>query len=378
MLLWYQTALTAAMMCVLLTTLYNLRCMPRLPSGDPLPRPLPLVSILIPARNEQRNIGECLDSLTAQDYLEMEIIVLDDDSSDATADIVRERATRDSRIRLIQGQALPPLWHGKTWACHQLSQQAKGSWLLFVDADTRHRHDSVTSALAAAHAMRLDLLSLIPDMALGGFWERVIMSVVPLVFVGCAPHVLFTKTRLPMLAGAIGPFMLFRREMYKRFGGHEAVRSDIAEDMCIARHVKRAGGRIALADGVDTLRVEFYSGLEEVWNGLTKSLFAIFDYSLVRTLSLVALFGIVFLGPYGFLYQAWKAGLGDLAHFSLPLTQIILTWISLWLIDGRYLIPRRYAMTVLMAILFCLHSVGRSLFGVGTVWKGRAYQFRGH
>jgi len=382
MLLYYQVIVLAAMLYLLFTTLYNLRTMVRLPSGHDLPESLPLVSVLVPARNEARNIRDCLEMLVGQDYPNVEIIVLDDDSSDATPEIVREVAASHSQVRLVMGQPLPPGWHGKTWACQQLSKEARGEWLLFADADTRHRPNSISAAVAAACGQGLDLVSLIPDMALKSFWERVIMSVVPFIFVGCAPHSLFTKTRLPALSAAIGPFMLFRREVYGRFGGHEAVRSDIAEDIFIARCVKRAGGRIALADGAETLRVEFYSGFQEVWRGLTKSTFAVFDYSLPGIAAMVATFAVLFLGPYVFLYQAWQHGLSDLAHFSLPLTQIVLTWVSMWLIDGRFLIPRRYAfllgLTVFMAILFCLHSVWCSLFGAGTVWKDRAYQFRGH
>lgn len=381
MLLYYQLFATAIMLYVLSVAIYNLGFMPRLPSDDPLPDSLPLVSVLIPARNEAHNIGACLESLIAQDYPRLEIIVLDDDSSDVTPDIVRQVSLCREHIRLVTGQPLPPSWHGKTWACHQLSQEAKGDWLLFVDADTRHRPDSVSAALALAQARNLDLLSLIPDMALKTFWERVIMSVIPFVFVGCVPHDLFTRVKWPVLAGAIGPFMLFRRDVYERFGGHKAVQSDIVEDVFLARWVKRAGGRIALADGVRVLSVEFYSGFREVWKGLSKSAFAAFDYSLVGMGTVLALFAVLFLGPYVSLYQAWSRGLADLAHFSLPLTQVILTWLAMWFIDARFEIPRRYAfavgLTVLMAVLFCLDSIASSLFGAGTVWKGRAYQFRG-
>ncbi|GAB4412354.1 MAG: hydroxychlorobactene glucosyltransferase CruC [Anaerolineales bacterium] len=380
MFLWYQAFASVVMVYVVLTTLYNLRFMPRLPSDAPLPADLPLVSVLVPARNEERNIGACLESLRAQDYPNLEILVLDDESSDATAAIVEAMARQDGRVRLLRGQPLQPGWHGKTWACHQLAQAARGEWLLFADADTRHRPNSVSSALALAHARSLDLLSLIPDMGLKGFWERVMMAVIPLVFVGCVPHFVFTRTRTPILAAAIGPFMLFRRETYERFGGHEAVRADIVEDVFIARWVKRAGGRIALADGVDTLRVDFYNGFRETWNGLSKSTFAAFDYSLTGILAAITAFVALFLGPYAVLYHAWRAGLTDLAHFSLPFTQVVLAWVAMWFINGRFTIPRRYAMliglTVLMAALFCFNSIGSSMFGAGTVWKGRAYQFR--
>jgi len=333
MLIRYQLLITVISVCLLLTTLYNLRYMLRLPSDLPLPQALPLVSVLIPARNEGLNIRACLESLLAQDYSNVEIIVLDDDSSDATPCIVQELAALDARVRLIQGQPLASDWHGKTWACHQLSGQARGEWLLFVDADTRHQPNSVSSALAAAHSQDLDLLSLIPDMGLKSFWERVIMSVIPFVFVGCLPHSLVTRTHYPMLVAAIGPFMLFRADTYRRFGGHEAVQSDIVDDVFIAREVKRVGGRVALADGVSTLTVAFYQDFREAWNGLSKSAFAAFDYSLIKTILALMACAVIFLGPYRFVYQAWGSDLTDLAHFSLPLTQVVLIWIAMWLID---------------------------------------------
>jgi chlorobactene glucosyltransferase len=382
MLLYYQLVATAAMLCVLLTSLYNLRTMPRLPGGGSLPQPLPLVSVLIPARDEERNIRACLEALLAQDYPLFEILVLDDDSADATSCIVQEIATYDKRVRMLKGLPLPSGWHGKTWACHQLSQEANGEWLLFVDADTRLRPNTISAALALAASRHLDLLSLLPVVTASSFLERTIMSVIPLLFVACSPHSLFTKTRIPVLVAAIGTFMLFRREVYNRFGGHEAVRSDIVEDIFIARWVKRVGGRVALADGVEAMRVQFYSGFQETWQGLSKSAFATLDYSLIGMFATLAFFSTLFIGPFGFLYWAWTSGLGDLAHFSLPLLQIVLAWIAMWLVDGRFAIPRRYALltalTVAMMVVCCLNSVASTLLGAGTVWKGRAYQFRGH
>lgn len=380
MLTHYQLFITVVMIYVLWTTLYNLRHMLRLPSEAPCPWPPPLVSVLVPARNEARNIRACLESLLKQDYPNLEILVLDDDSSDATPEIVRQLAAHHPRLRLLSGQPLPPDWHGKAWACQQLAQHARGEWLLFVDADTRLRSDCLSSALAVAWANGLDLVSLLPDMALRTFGERVIMAVIPFVFIACVPHFAFTWTRYPGLVAALGPFMLFRAETYRRFGGHEAVRRDIVEDVMIARWVKRAGGRVALVDGVATLRVEFYQGFREAWYGLSKSAFPAFDYSLLGLLLALGAFALVFLGPYLFLYGAWRDGLRDLPHFWLPLAQVSCGVLAVGLIDGRVRIPRPYALllglTVLVAMLFSLHSVWSHLWGPGTVWKGRTYQFR--
>jgi chlorobactene glucosyltransferase len=371
--------MTLAAVYVVLTTLYNLRHMLRLPTSVPLPCPLPLISVLIPARNEEHNIGACLESLLGQDYAHLEILVLDDESSDATQRIMRGFAEHNEHVRLIHGSPLPPGWHGKTWACHQLSLAARGEWLLFTDADTRHGPGSVSAALAAAQARQLDLLSLIPDMAPRGFGERVLMSVIPFVFVACVPHIAFTRTRLPILAAAIGPFMMFRKETYLRMGGHESVKSDIAEDVFLARRVKQVGGRIALADGISTLRVEFYRSFHEAWHGMSKSAFAVFDYSLSRILLALTACFIACVGPYLFVYYSYTHGLTDMAHFSLPLTQILLTWVAMWLVDRRFRIPARYSMligfSIFVAITMCIRSVHQTVLGPGTSWKGRTYQF---
>lgn len=376
----YQVLIALITLYVLVVAWFNLRTMIRLPTGDPLPQPLPLVSVLLPARNEARNIGPCLASLVAQDYPHLEIIVLDDDSTDETASIAQEFAARYSQVRLIRGQPLPVGWHGKAWACHQLAQEARGEWLLFVDADTRHQPNAVSAALAAASARGLDLVSLLPDMALETFGLRVIMAIIPFAFVGCVPHTAFTCTRWPLLAGAIGPFMLFRREVYQCLGGHEAVRADIVEDVFIARRVKSVGGRIALADGVDVLRVEFYRDFGEAWHGLSKSAFPAFNYSVLALLVALAAFAAVFLGPYVSLYNAWYTHRTDFWHLGLPLLQVALTWLAVALIDRRFRIPPWYAplslLTILAAILFAMDSVANSLWGAGVEWKGRTYQFR--
>ena len=145
---------------------------------------------------------------------------------------------------------MPAGWHGKAWARHQLSQIAQGEWLLFTDADTRHRPHSVAAAQHCARQERADLLSLIPHMVIGSFWERVMMSLIPFAFAGVIPLPLLTRIRSPFLAGALGPFMLFCRSTYTRLGGHDSIRDDIVEDVFLARQVKRAGGRIAMADGM--------------------------------------------------------------------------------------------------------------------------------
>src|SRR5258707_13737719 len=152
----YQAVVTALLAARLLNTLNNLRLIRRL---HPRPHPAsgPLVSILVPARNEARTIARCVISLVRQDYPCCEVLVLDDESEDATPEIVDRVARRYPQMRLLRGSALPSGWHGKAWACRQLGLAARGEWLLFVDADVVLAQECVTAALAAAREQSADL-----------------------------------------------------------------------------------------------------------------------------------------------------------------------------------------------------------------------------
>src|SRR4030042_153519 len=134
----YQQIIAFVLLILFVNLLLNLRSLNRARGNNKPPEPGPLIAVLIPARNEEANIGACLDSLRKQDYPYFEILVLDDSSTDGTAEVVARLASEDQRVKLLKGQPLPPGWAGKPFACHQLAQEARGSWLLFTDADTLH------------------------------------------------------------------------------------------------------------------------------------------------------------------------------------------------------------------------------------------------
>ena len=184
--LLYQNALTVILIFVLVNTLNNMRRLRRpLPPekwSDP-----PLVSVMVPARNEERNIGRCVRSLLAQDYPRLEVLVLDDHSVDRTPAILEELAREDERVTVLDGQPLPPNWHGKAYACYQLARAARGEWLLFVDADTQHDPRCVSSTVWMAIQERADLLSLFPHFATGTWWERLMLPVIPFALLAGLP-----------------------------------------------------------------------------------------------------------------------------------------------------------------------------------------------
>lgn len=193
----------------------------------------------------------------------MEVVVLDDGSTDETPAIVAEMARRDPRLRLRAGQPLPAGWMGKNFACYQLAQEARGQWLLFTDADTVHHPQTLAWALTAAKQNQADLVTLVPCAVTHTVGEQLLLPIIPFGILGLFPLAFGARLGIPALTMAIGTFMLFRRETYERIGGHAAVRGEIAEDVVLARRVRRYGGRVVLLDGADYLDVHFYRGFWE-------------------------------------------------------------------------------------------------------------------
>ena len=188
--LGYHVLVIGILLISLLAVLANLACFDGLRAAEPFPPDAPLVSILVPARNEALNIGACVGSLLAQDYPNCELLVLDDHSEDGTGDIVRGLGVSDAgeRARLVRGEALPEGWGGKNWACHQLAQQARGQYLFFTDADTTHAPGTVSAAVAYRQRHRADLVSAWPRLVTETWSEKLIIPMIVLLGMVLYPH----------------------------------------------------------------------------------------------------------------------------------------------------------------------------------------------
>lgn len=241
-------------------------------AAPPAAADAPQVSVVVPARNEARNIERCLTRLAAQDYPadRFEVIVVNDHSTDGTGEIVAELARRDGRIRLVEGSELPPGWTGKCNACWQGAQAARHPWLCFVDADTAAEPALLSAAMHAAVADRLDLLSLEPLQELGTFWERLIIPS-GMLLVAFTQDIGRVNDPASPEATANGQFLLFRREAYEAIGGHRAARQAICEDRALAQAVKRSGRRLALLGAERFIRTRMYRSLGELWEGFSKN-----------------------------------------------------------------------------------------------------------
>jgi chlorobactene glucosyltransferase len=252
------------------------RLLPRL-DGASLPpgEQAPQITVIVPVRDEEANIAPCLQSLLTQDYPanRLKVLAVDDHSADATAQIVRRLAARHPQIGLIATPPLPPRWIGKSHACWIGASAAapQAQWLCFIDADVRADRALLASAVRAACARRLDLLSLAPRQELYSFAERLILpcGLILLSFIQDLRH---AQARTSQSVTATGQFMLVRREAYAAVGGHAAVCTAICEDLEFARRLKQSGRSVLLMDGEDMLATRMYTGWRTLWPGLAKNL----------------------------------------------------------------------------------------------------------
>jgi glycosyltransferase involved in cell wall biosynthesis len=233
--------------------------------------PQPLVSVIVPARNEETSLAGCLHSLTTQTGVSFEIIVVDDHSTDHT----REIATSFPAVKLIEAGPLPAGWTGKNNAVTAGAQTARGAWLLFTDADTVHLPGSLAAALKEAQENDAELLSYSPEQIAVTFWE---MATLPVVFAELARQYSPSKVSDPAspIAAANGQYLLIRRDTYDAVGGHAAIASNILEDVALARAVKSAGRKIRFRYGANAVRTRMYRNYRQLRDGWTKNLALLF------------------------------------------------------------------------------------------------------
>ncbi len=237
------------------------------------------VAVVVPARNEELNIGRCVESLTTQDYLSerLRVVIVDDDSTDATALIVRKVQAHPNALDLIHGQPLRDGWKGKPFACyqgvertHSLFGDTPPQWLCFMDADTWAGPELIRCAVAVAEAWGIDMLSLEPTQVLGSFWERLVIPAG--LFMMAFGHDL-RKVNDPLRPEAVanGQFILIRQTVYAQIGGHASVREELSEDSALARLVKHSGHRLAVLGTRGLLWARMYRGLTSLWEGVSKN-----------------------------------------------------------------------------------------------------------
>ncbi len=339
-----------------------------------------LVSVLVPARDEEARIGACLEALARQDYRALEVLVLDDCSSDRTAEVARSFEGRVRGLRVVAGEPLAPGWVGKPHACARLAREARGEWLLFTDADVELAPSGVARGLALARATRADLLTALPAQRTGSFAEALAIPLLYFVVAGFLPMFAIPFVRWPRLAAASGQFMLFRREAYERAGGHEAVRGEIVEDVALAVAVRRAGLRLVIANGRELAGCRMYTSWFEVVEGFSKNAFAGLGNSVANLVLLILIALALFVAPPVALAASLAVSLtagapaAVWAPFALETALALAARLAL---AAAFRHPAWTAPLHPLAVLAALAVAARSFwltrFGGGVRWRGRRY-----
>jgi glycosyltransferase involved in cell wall biosynthesis len=348
----------------LLNTILNLLLIRRLRPGA-IGRG-PLVSIIVPARDEERAIEATVRALLAQDYPFLELIVVNDRSTDATGTILA--SIDDPRLTVIDNIEPPDGWLGKPWALHEGSRRAKGDLLLFVDADILYGPGALGAAVAEIERSGVTMLALFPHIEMQGVWENAAMANLTMFGFTFLPTWLGDRLRVTTLAIGGGTGNLIRRADYEAIGGHEALKAAVIDDIGLARHVRSSGRHTELVRADDLISVRMYHGLGEIVRGFTKNAFATMDrrYVFVTFGLLLALLVNVF--PY--LRAATGDRLAIVTIGLITLTRVILflavrypLWSALLLHPLQVLI-----WTFIMARSMWITGVRRQLD-----WRGRSY-----
>ncbi|MBE0480580.1 MAG: glycosyltransferase [Dehalococcoidia bacterium] len=334
--------------------------------------PLPRISVLVPARNEQDNIEGCLISLLTQDYPDFEVLSLDDDSKDETWEKMRALAASHRELRVIKGEPLPQGWIGKHWGCHQLASAASGDLLLFTDADTRHQPSSLRTAAAALTQSRSDLVSVLPKQNAASFAEKLIVPIIYWSMLSFLPLALAYRIRIPSLSFALGQFMLIRYPAYRDVEGHSSIRGHVLDDLQLARNLKSKGMGWRVIDGTDQVECRMYRGLKQAFGGLSKNLFAVFDYNIPVFVWIWIL--TVFWAPIIVLLLVPSGVFHSNPLLFLSATAVVLSLISWALTTFRFsyswYLPLLYPLVAWVAVIFAFSSMIMTLRG-STMWKDR-------
>lgn len=255
--------------------------------NSPVPDRYPSITTIVPARNEERNIGRCASGLTQQDYNNLEMVFVDDASTDRTPDILEQYETADTRVKVVHTEPRPEGWNGKQWACHSGYLLATGDWLCFIDADTYAEPDLLSKTIAYAIAHNVDFLTLQPWYEIKGIWERIVLPETLIPLFAIFPPDLVNSARSRM-AIANGQFILIRRSVYEAIDGHVGVRGRMMDDFPLAQNTKKAGFCLHMVDGSEVMRVRLYTNLKEIWAGGLKAAVEITSGWIVSTLIVLA------------------------------------------------------------------------------------------
>ena len=347
------------------------------------------VAVLIPARNEEANIGACLECALASRNVRLEVLVLDDGSTDRTAEIVSEVATRDERVQLLQAPRLPAGWNGKQHACWILAQASQSETMLFLDADVRVQPGAIERCVAEQQAQRLPLLSGFPRQITAGWMEKLLLPLIHFVLLSFLPMGRMRLSTSAAYAAGCGQFFVAEREAYFASGGHEAIRETRHDGLRLPQLFRGHGYRTDIFDLTELAEVRMYDSAHAVWSGLAKNA----TEGIATPARIVPFTVLLMLGqilPAG-AAAAWLAVCVSVvivgATFDRPvLAALVSAAIVLALVASylpRLLAVRRFRQPLISALLHPLgvalllmvqwYAVARQVLGRPVAWRARTY-----
>ncbi|WP_280768327.1 glycosyltransferase [Salipaludibacillus daqingensis] len=329
------------------------------------------VSILIPMRNEERNIAPLIDSLKELTYENMEFIFLNDGSKDRTKELFYEKIEADNRFTLIEGKPLPSEWIGKVHACYQLSKKTTGDYLLFLDADVRVHPRTIERSLQA-FSTNTGLVTGFPRYPLKSFLGHLLVPMQHFVVYLHLPVFLANLTTWPAATAAHGAYMMFRRDAYEKAGGHEKVKNSLVEDVHITREIKKNGYQVKLVNNTNTVLCHMYETNKEVWEGFSKNLFPGLGRNPFLVIALVIFYFIFMIFPFPLaIYGIFT--LDFLLILPLLLTMMIKLFIDIMTRQKWWLFVVT-PFSLFFMVLLMVYSTYLGLSNKGFTWKGRTYQ----
>jgi chlorobactene glucosyltransferase len=340
----------------------------------------PLISILIPARNEEGNIKKCLVSLIGQDYKNIEVLVLNDNSTDNTAEIVKNIAKDYKFLKLIKGKPLKKGWTGKNFACYQLFKKSRGEYLFFTDADTVHEKNSVSSTIACLLKEKLDILSACPKQMMNSFHERMVIGLTNFQLL-IPPLIFIKKSNIPVFGSGIGSLMLTRRESYMAIGGHKSIKGSCIEDTSISKLFIKMGYKFMIFNGVKIYSTSLYKNFRDIYDGFCRIFMGNFNNNKISVSSIILILFIFFLLPFVLLAAIFFINFDfdilfnvNLALLSFQVLIILLTRaMAVLKINGKIYDIFLHPISIFYMIFMDLALIFRKRSEPIISWKGRLY-----
>ncbi len=343
-------------------------------SPDPHSPDPPQVSVLIPARNEEQSIGPAVEAVLASRGVDFEVVVLDDQSTDRTAEIVAQLAEADARVRLLRSEPLPPGWCGKQRACYVLSQQAKKELMVFLDADVRLQPDGLARLVAFQQTSKAELVSGVPHQETGTWLEKLVIPLIHFLLLGFLPMGRMRASPFPGYGAGCGQLFLARRSGYETFGGHAAIKTSLHDGITLPRAFRKAGLMTDLCDATDVATCRMYRSASQVWWGLFKNAGeGLANPGLIFPASILLSGGQVL--PVVLLSVAWWRGTAE--FWALSLLATIVSFLPRFTAAIRFrqnwLGVILHPVSILLLLGIQWQSLLWSLLGLPNTWKGRSY-----